>query len=299
MGGLNPVQLRSIDDRAALAYIALDYAIVFGLAAAAIALRIPLVTAAAIIIIAGRQAALMNLMHAASHYSLFARKSDNDSFDFLYAFPILDSVRLYRPSHLEHHRDIILRSPDRFNFLHGELRLPSLGAWGRTWVVFIRPLLGHSAYSFIKESAAAFVKTPKVGWRVIAYWSALILAFAAAGWLRYFLLFWVLPLLWLYPVLTLWAEVSDHFAAAADVRNQRGAFYEIFLKSHEKYHWVHHHYPYVPFYRLASLHRTLTESGVVADESSGLLDFLRVVYAPAVSEDVTILGCQEAHRPTA
>ena len=287
---IKPAELHAIDDRIAFAFIALDYAVVVAAAVLAAHVRIPLVTAAAIVIIAGRQAAMMNLMHAASHYSLFGHKSDNDFYDFLYAWLILDSVLLYRPSHLEHHRDILLRSPDRFNFLHGELRLPSQTRWQRTWTVFVRPILGYSAWSFVSETAKAFREMPRVARRIGVYWCALIASFAALGLLREFLLFWVLPLVYLYPILTLWAEISDHFATAFDVRNQHGLFYEILLKSHEKYHWVHHHYPYVPFYRLAALHETLTASGIVVDESRGPRDFLRIVYSPAISSEPCAIG---------
>jgi fatty acid desaturase len=281
MSAFKPAGRYPIDDRVSLAFVALDYAVIFGAAAAAVRLQSPVVTAAAMVIIAGRQVALSNLKHAASHYALFTRKAHNDHCDWLLSFPILQSVSLYRAAHLDHHREFTLRLPNRYEYLHDVLRLPALSRWRRTWVVFLRPLLGHAGFDFLRETGQELMAAPGIALRLAVHWAALLAAFAALGWLHHLLLFWLVPLVWLQPVLTLWAEVSDHFGAADETRNQRGIFYALLFKGHDMYHWVHHQYPYVPFYRVKALQRELARSGVAAEETSGLRGFLRIVYSSA------------------
>src|SRR5712691_3793266 len=142
---------RRIDDRRAFASITFDYAVVFAAAGVASWIdRVP-VTLLALAIIAGRQGALQGLVHSACHFSLFSKRGRNEALEFLFAHPILDSVVLYRAQHLEHHRDFRLKTPDRFDYLFETLELSRPGRWGRTWVVFVRPLLGHAGCVFIAD----------------------------------------------------------------------------------------------------------------------------------------------------
>ena len=275
---LNVKVFRRIDDRRAFANIALDYAVVFAIAGTASWINwIPL-TLLALVIIAGRQSALQGLVHSACHFSLFSRKEYNDSLQFLFAYPILDSVPLYREQHLEHHHDFAVKSSDRFDYLHDVLQLSREGAWARTWVVFIKPLLGHAGYVFVGDVVKTFAGNPKHAFKLVVYWTALLGAAWWFGCLWSLFIYWVVPLLWLYPVLDIWAEISDHLDAKDETRNQEGFFYSVLLKGHETYHAVHHLYPFVPFYRLRDLHDRLREKGVVMENSRGPLDFLGIVY---------------------
>jgi fatty acid desaturase len=269
---------RHIDDRRALAAITLDYAVVFVVAGVAIwANRIP-VTLLAMVLIAGRQSALQGLVHSACHYSLFSRRRWNDHLEFLYAYPVLDSVPLYREQHKEHHRAFSLRTPDRFDYLLQVLQLGRQGFWPRTWLVFIKPLIGYSAFTLVSDVVRTLRAHPGPARKLITYWTVLLAVAWLGGWLQSLLLYWIAPLLWLYPVLDIWAELSDHLDARDGSRNQEGFFYSLMLKGHETYHAVHHLYPFVPYYRLRDLGDRLRNSGVVMESSRGPLDFLRIVY---------------------
>jgi fatty acid desaturase len=280
-GLINKAELRSIrriDDRLAFAAIAFNYVIVIATAGMASWInRIP-VTLFALVIIAGRQSALQGLVHSASHYSLFAKRRNNIRFQFLFAFPIVDSVPLYRDQHLEHHRDFALKTPDRFEYLYDSLQLSKEGICSRTWVVFIRPLLGHAGVVFVTDAIKTLSGNLRQAFGILAYWTLLIAVMWWLGCFWIFVIFWVVPLVWLYPVLDIWAELSDHLDAQGESRNQKGAFYCIFFKGHEMYHAVHHLYPFVPFHRLGRLHDKLQQRGMVMESSRGPRDFLRIVY---------------------
>ena len=122
-----------VDDRWAFASIALDYAIVLAAAVTASWLDHALITLLAMVIIAGRQSALQGLVHSACHFSLFSRRKRNETLEFLFAYPIFDSVSVYRRQHLEHHRAFELQTTDRFNYLLESLQLSRRGWWARTW----------------------------------------------------------------------------------------------------------------------------------------------------------------------
>jgi fatty acid desaturase len=272
---------RRIDDRRAWASIVFDYAVICATVALASWVHRTPVTLLALAIIAGRQGALQGLVHSACHGSLFAKRARNESLEFLFAYPILDSVRLYREQHLEHHRDFALRKPDRFDYLHETLELSRPGPWARTWVVFIRPLMGHAGCVFLADVARTFAANRAQAFKLAAYWTALLTAAWWLGGLWLVFVYWVVPLVWLYPVLDIWSELSDHLSAKGESRNQEGLFYSALLKGHEMYHAVHHLYPFVPYYRLRDLHRQLRLRGVIMEDSQGPLDFLRIVYQPA------------------
>jgi fatty acid desaturase len=276
--GIAIQRFRRISNPRALGAILGDYLIIAGLIALAVRVDHAPVTLVAIVLIAGRQVALTNLMHAAGHYSLFTPRKWNERLEFLYAYPIFDSVSTYRGDHLDHHAEFARESPERFAYLHDELRLPDLGVWGRTWVVFVRGFLGYSGLLFVFETAKALVRSPRFALKMILFWTPVFGLCAGMGWMRYLGLFWLLPLCLIYPVFNMWAEISDHFQAADDSRNQVGVFHFFFFKGHDFYHGLHHRYPTIPFYRLSEVHEYLATTGESLDLSAGFLDFVRTVY---------------------
>jgi fatty acid desaturase len=272
-------ELTTADDKIALLIIAADYAAVVGLALLAVVLHHPLATLAAIACIAGRQVAFLNIVHAAAHYTLFSQKRFNNWIDLIVGYPICTFVRPYRLFHLLHHRDIARKSPDRFDYLHAQLPGGDIGTWSRVWHVIVKPLLGAAGFSFVRATIGGAIKNPQLGVPLAAYWTVLIVGFWQAGWLGFLVTYWIVPLVWLYPVFFFWAEMSDHHAVHDEARNQRGLFYALFIKGHEMYHAVHHRYPRIPFYRVRAANRYLRSMGEHIEESRGLVDFVKILCA--------------------
>jgi fatty acid desaturase len=273
------------DDRRAFAVIAGDWAIVAASAALAERAHHPLAWLVAAVVVAGRQTAMLNLTHAAAHRALFARPRWNEGLEVLFALPIADTVAHYRGPHLEHHAEIAEGRPDRFSFLHDELALPRRGPWGRTWVVFLRPLLGHAGFGMLRDTIRGGLRDRAYGLKLVAFWAPLLGLAALAGTLRPLLLYWVVPLFWLHPVLLLWGEVSDHFQAPGGTRDHLGPFHAALINGHALYHDVHHRYAFIPFYREREAHAHLAALGRAAPTPSRTaLDFLRRLYGPAPEE---------------
>jgi fatty acid desaturase len=277
------------DDRRAFAAVAGDWAIVVMAAAIAERAHHPLAWLAAAVVIAGRQTAMLNLTHAASHRALFRRARWNEGLDVLYALPVADTVAHYRGPHLEHHREIAEGQASRFEFLHETLALPRRGPWGRTWVVFVRPLLGHAGWGMLYGTVKDAVRDRAYGLRLLAFWAPLVGVAALVGALRPLFWYWVVPLFWLHPVFLLWGEVSDHFRAPGGTRDHTGLFHAAISNGHALYHDLHHRYPFIPFYRerAAALHLAGLTSELASDQgraapqrSRSALDFVRRVFGP-------------------
>jgi fatty acid desaturase len=268
----------AIDDRLSVLIIAADYAITIAIALLAIKAHHPLITIVAVPLIAGRQVAFLNLVHAAAHHSLFSKRRTNYSVDLFIGYPIFDAVRPYRSYHLLHHREFTRKDPDRFDYLEERLEGHDDGWWRRTWEVIIKPICGFDGIAFVRATVDQARDNPWWALKLGAYWIVVVGTFWWAGWLSYLLLYWILPLVWLYPVFYNWAELSDHFAVKNEARNQRGLFYLLFIKGHEMYHAVHHRYPRIPFYRVRAAGRYLSSVGENIEETRGVLDFVRILY---------------------
>ncbi len=271
------------DDRRAFAAIAGDWVLVILAAALAERAHHPLAWLAAAVVIAGRQTAMLNLTHAAAHRALFQRARWNQALDVLYALPIADTVAHYRGPHLEHHREIAELAENRFEFLHDTLGLPRRGPWGRTWVVFLRPLLGHAGWGMLTGTLKDAVRDRAYGLRLLAFWAPLLGVAALGDALRPLLCYWLVPLFWLHPVFLLWGEVSDHYRAPGGTRDHTGLFHAALTNGHGLYHDLHHRYAFIPFYREpeAALHlaeRASRLGHAGPQRSRSALNFVRRIY---------------------
>jgi len=278
MNEMNMKPFMITNDWLSILYIVWEYVVTLAIIVLAVMAHHPLVTLVAIPLIAGRQVAFLNLMHAASHHSLFSKKHTNDRVDLFVGYVIFDSVRAYRSYHLLHHREFTRKDPNRFEYLHERLRGHGDGGWRRTWEVLIKPFLGAEGLGFVRATIEQAREYPLWTLKLGAYWSVVLTFLWWQGWLGYFLLYWILPMVWLYPIFYNWSELSDHYAAKDDVRLQRGLFYLLFLKGHEMYHAVHHRYPRIPFYRVKAAWRHLSAAGVTFEETRSVVDFMRILY---------------------
>jgi fatty acid desaturase len=227
----------------------------------------PLVIAAGVVVVSGRQLALAVLMHEGAHRLLLPDRAANDRVsDWLCAYPLLLDTRSYRAIHLQHHKhtwtdddpDLGLATP-----------FPITPASFRRKV--IRDLAGITG---IKRTAFLlatwrFRKAPFWGF-VIANAAILLASWAAGIWEAYLLLWW-LPSLTGFSLVLRLRSIAEH-AAVADptdpLKQTRttlaGPLVRFLMAPHHVgYHLEHHLYMYVPHYRLARVHALLGEAGVL------------------------------------
>jgi fatty acid desaturase len=247
---------------------------------------------AAVLIIAGRMRGLESCVHEASHFLLFRTRPWNTRLQCLFAWPILDRVQSYRIEHLVHHRDLG-RDGDPARQLYEELGVTQFPRrfW---WAMFIRPLLGHSTLWFLRDRLSylrldrRYVRDMAIAWLPV-----LIVVTLADAWL-WFGLFYLVPLLLVYPALIVASEVFDHLGLfhrdcpVRGTRNNLGPGQGLLVHAHDDgYHVVHHLNARIPCHRLREAHARLKQLPgfrQLCVESQSCLETLRQVYQPTDAE---------------
>ena len=229
------------------------------------------------LIIAGLQNSLASLAHETFHYKVFTtRKLNSFVGGFLYSYPLGVPYQSYRKRHLEHHRNVGNRSdPDWGNY-----QGPQYESASAVYKFFLRKLLG--AYMFANVFSLLTRKNPPMLMEQQAespvkdfvYLAVSQLVFCAL--ISVFFSWWMYFVFWLFPTFTLtsfligvraYLEHNDpDEESGVDVRlfDYQPNWLEHFFISpcHFHLHAIHHAFPAVPHYRLATLKRELAGKGI-------------------------------------
>lgn len=270
-----------------LAAIAFDWGLIVGSFAAAVITGHPLVWILAAILIAGRQHALLVLMHEATHYRILHNRSWNDRLsNWLFAWPLLVSTDGFRRDHMPHHFNLFTEKDPEWTRkrLRTEFQFPLSS--GRFLWILAKDILGFSTFKMVMllanfsgaqqearkvDRRTAFLQTTE---RVIYY-------AIAVGLTTYFRLWLPVLLLWFVPAFTLLfailriRNVSEHsnIGMENDLHMARNVvapsmLERLVLAPHNVgLHLVHHLYPSVPFYNLQYVHNQLQQIPEYATES--------------------------------
>jgi fatty acid desaturase len=222
----------------------------------------------------GRGFALLNILgHEAAHRLLFSRKAANDFVGrWLLAYPGWTPFDVYRRSHMAHHKDEM--GPDE----------PDLGLYSGYPISrasmrrkLVRDATGISGYKNLVPLLGALRKPSSRP--VAARITAVQLVIWGASWAlsgRW----WLYPLLWLAPWMTVWRvlnrlrAIAEHAGMERSVDRRRtthvvrqrplARFW--IVPYHTGWHLAHHVDMGIPWRRLPDLHRELVASGWVTPE---------------------------------
>jgi fatty acid desaturase len=214
-----------------------------------------------------------SLMHEAAHRLLFSDKRANDLVGrWLLGYPSFTSTDAYRRVHMAHHRDEFgPDEPDIPLYIGYPVGAASFrrklvrDATGRTGVKLMRGLL-HGARSTDQRVRRTF-------WKIMGVQAVLLGAAIASGhW-------WLYPLFWLAPYLTVWRVINrlrsvaehggmqrspDRRQSTHTVRQHLVARF-LLVPYRIGWHLAHHVDSGVPFRNLPLLHDALREAGYVDD----------------------------------
>ena len=212
------------------------------------------------------------VLHEASHYNLFRSRKLHHRLQFLYAWPFLQTMKDYQEEHLAHHR-FLMTSQDQTTEDYRRYGLHDNPNLFYIWLV--KPLTLFPTWNYIRYGNAALDKS---NWTALGlYWGILLASFTALGQAHNLVLYWIIPLFWVYPILNYWSEIEEHYNTQYGSRSNLGRVLN-FLTHNEGYHTVHHLYPTIPFYNLPKAHETLVRED--ADISYGFLDTYRQISRP-------------------
>lgn len=244
----------------------------FGVVALAIWIDHPLAYALAFLLMGRAFALLAILGHEAAHRLLFSNRRVNDLVGrWLLAYPAFVPLDLYRRVHMAHHREEFgPAEPDlglyaNYPVTRASMRrkvardLGFVSGWAN-----LKPLLKALGSSTGRPIAARILGIQLVIWAV--FW-------VAGAW-------WVYPLLWLAPWMTVWRllnrlrAIAEHggMHRAADRREtthhvEQHPFARFwFVPFNTGWHLAHHVDSGVPFQHLPRLHDELVAAGWIRPE---------------------------------
>lgn len=280
--------------------LSIDWAMILAAAAVSIYAAHPLVYIASVCLIACRQHAILVYMHEASHYRLSKNILLNDWIsDVFAAYPTMLATIDYRKNHLTHHKNTNTdQDPDWARKIplkewqYPQTKASILKTFAKQVVV--------GGYQWL----ALMILLSKNNTPKKIYWAGVLVAVTAFGVWPEFLLYWMVPLLTLFPLIQRIRSVAEHFGLSHThelngSRNILAGPIESFLFSphNVNYHLAHHLFPGVPQYNLPELHRDLMQIEVYAELAHNNDSFF--VSKNSVFHDLQTNGSKEISKAAA
>ena len=267
--------------------VAVNWALIAGAFALAIAWPNPLTIVLAVLVIAGRQLGLGIIVHDCAHHTLFRGRRLNERVGhWLAGVPMKQSLSRYRSYHLKHHRHAGTPDDPDIGFVRN---YPVTRASLRR--KFARDLTGRTGIRDMARELRGFRLAEHWPW--LAFHAALFGALAlAGGWWAYAL--WWVAYLFVYPAIVRLRQIGEHGVAvdraSIDPRDNTSTtlarwWEKLFVAPNDvHYHLEHHMAAGVPPYRLARMHRLLRARGFYDGHrciATGYADVLRRAVQPA------------------
>ncbi len=231
----------------------------------------PIAVVPVFLMIGRAHAQFASLMHEAAHRLLFSHRGANDWVGrWLLGYPAWTSTDAYRRVHMAHHRDEF--GPDEPDIaLYAGYPIPAASMRRK----LVRDLTGRTGLKLLRGQLAGLRSdNPLVRstlWKILGIQAFLLaIAVASGHW-------WVYPLLWVAPYLTVWRVINrlrsiaehggmqrskDRRATTHAVRQHLVARFAI-VPYRIGWHLAHHVDSGIPFRNLPRLHRALCDSGYV------------------------------------
>jgi fatty acid desaturase len=229
---------------------------------------------AAFVLMGRAHAQFASLMHEAAHRLLFANRRANDLVGrWLLGYPSFTSTDAYRRVHMAHHREEF--GPD-------EPDIPLYRGYPIGGDSFRRKLIrdatGRTGWKLLRAQLAgvrsADRRVRRTVWKILGVQAVLVTVCVTLG------VWWVYPVLWLGPYLTVWRVINrlrsiaehggmqrskDRRETTHSVRQHALARFML-VPYNIGFHLAHHVDSGVPFRHLPAYHRALREAGYVTAE---------------------------------
>jgi fatty acid desaturase len=223
------------------------------------------------------------ILHEGSHGLLARSRALNDRIcNWGIAFWTINSVEEYRPTHRLHHRYLGQeRDPDRVFYLVPYRR-------GALTSLLLQDLFGVTAFrratsrisgtSQESGAPASLLTRPqlllgKLMTQLLVLGQFILFQGVRRG-LLFYVVFWLVPIICMYPMILRLKTITEHFDAGLRdpdtvhwiARTSAASWLENhLLGARMEYHFEHHVLPTIPYRGLKKLHRRLNETDLFAD----------------------------------
>ena len=265
-------ELRRIQDLRNVGTIVATWAQALGTIGAAVWLGHPLAYAAAFVLMGPAFARFAILGHEAAHKLLFTNKTWNDRIGrWVVSYPAFVPLEAYRRGHFAHHKDEFGPNEPDLNLYNG-YPITSASFRRKLW----RDARGTSGWKNLKGLLLAF-RSPSsrpVALRIAVAQVPLVVAAVLVG------RWWLYPLLWLAPWMTVWRVINRLRSIAEHGGMQRSKdrrqtthhvrqrwlarFWMVPLNT--GWHLAHHVDMGTPFRNLPKLHAELEAAGYITPD---------------------------------
>ncbi|CUU60916.1 Fatty acid desaturase [Parafrankia irregularis] len=220
-----------------------------------------------------RQRHLSNLAHECVHSKLMATRRENRIIGYLLTGLLGEGFQPYRSSHLMHHARLGSDDDPMFrSYRAGNINVAGVTPSRRTFV--IRIIVRGALWRLPKTAALTLVtKSPDESWRApaarSALWAGIVVACLPFNAVLSFLLYWLVPLLFVRPVVTWITDLGNHAGLIenADPLRQTRGWSSHWLTRHllgghldDMYHPLHHWCPQIPWRRLPEAKASAAQS---------------------------------------
>jgi fatty acid desaturase len=262
-------ELRRIDDLRNVGSVLATWAQALGTIGLAVWIGHPLAYAASFLLMGPAFARFAILAHEAAHKLLFTNKTWNDRIGrWVVAYPSFVPLEAYRRGHFAHHKDEFGPNEPDLNLYNG-YPITSASFRRKLW----RDARGTSGWKNLKGLLLAFrsASSRPVALRIAAAQVPLVVAAVLVG------RWWLYPLLWLAPWMTVWRVINRLRSIAEHGGMQRSKdrrqtthhvrqrwlarFWMVPLNT--GWHLAHHVDMGTPFRNLPKLHAELEAAGYI------------------------------------
>ncbi len=232
-------------------------------------------------LIAGRQHALLVLMHESTHKRVSKNKFYNDLVGELIAWNFLAFMQGYRRHHYAHHvleNLNTMKDPDWSRKQNYQWMFPMAGIDFIKMMVRDVLLLNTKDYwQEMKDAKNNVIETKSEKYWMtarITYYIVLLFTLSFFGLWKIWLLYWMLPIFSFLKAIFRIRSIADHFCTRNDhelsrTRTVISSWWDRILigPCSIGVHGIHHLYPSVPYYNLRKTHELLMGNQVYATRS--------------------------------
>jgi fatty acid desaturase len=298
-------ELRTLKPAVIVFHLIIDWLIIFGAIFLSVWFLPWQLYFVPMIIIASRQHAILVIMHDAVHFTFSRHYKFSDFITNVFAaYPLFITTENFRHSHLLHHRflnsemdpDLTVKknNPDDWTFPKNKkqiLKLIGREILGGGFIEILRKLKRFS----IKNNHNKEGKLNSNIYLRLGYYFVLFCFLYKFHFFKQYLVFWVLPMLFILPLFLRLRSIGDHFGLPGtdelnSARNLLLPWWQKFLFAPHNIgvHVVHHIYPSIPYYNLLEANDLMLKideyrltvhqnTSVLSFKKSGLLHDLETV----------------------